>query len=873
MRIFQSKLDKLYEIVNKDASKLKSMTDDEIDHYLIKTVDTSNVSNQKALEASFLKILSIARDMARRSIKDNLFAYKEQIIASIHLFRGTIIEMANGEGKTLVAALSTSVGSLLSGKQVHITTYNQYLAKRDLLWMGPFYIRMGLTPVVLLDKTVGYLEQINDIPSDLVSNDDDSSIYYEKEYISIQNKLYQYSETLMNEREGLEILQQANIVYGTINSIILRYLFDNRSYSFDDIAFKDSFFWIIMDEADYTLIDNARQDIQVVYHSLTDRWNIEDIKLLYEIVSQFDKQDYNLANNHLTKKGKQRVAEILGYESIYELDFEKIIIVNEIICGLYGLTRDVDYIVENNRIYPVDKITGRKKISSSYDWLTQLTLLIKEELNIDEYLEHDNFIQRQVTAKISIQNYVKLYERISGMSGTSHIFKKEFKAFYNVDTVQINPHFPCIRIEHNDLIYMTKTVKLLFIIEKIILYNSLGRPVLVDCPDILSAELLFQALTTKKITDFKSSINYAKKVFGESNEKHFDTEDIGSKINSLFRDLGNISPSLLTAKNDSLEASIIKKAGKSGAVTITAKMAGRGTDIIIDEEAKKKGGLLVIGYDRNESRHIDEQIKGRVARQGNPGESLFFLSLKDDLLRIFGGKRIENVFSTLGMEYEEIQHNLISKAIMSAQKKITKHHFESRLLLFKLDSLLDQHRKYIYGFRRRLLNPETPIISELQIIINNSIERTFTKFLLSKKDWNIWFDYLKSFNIFSNTEILSYEIKEKTIKYHLQERLMNIITSTEQINEQNYDSFFSFRHILLQSIDSMWAQHLQSDERIQKKLYSASCKDFDRNTFIKIYQKDLYNDYQNKLIEFEENSIRRILSLCSKILEEIKWRE
>ncbi|MCP4351044.1 MAG: hypothetical protein GY795_36725 [Desulfobacterales bacterium] len=866
MNLFKGKIERIYSKIDEQKSKLESMSDKALDKHLVFSADAA--SEKKVSENQFAGILSIARELAKRSIKDKLFAYREQIIAAIHLHQGAIIEMANGEGKTLVAALAASVNALLSRQQVHISTYNSYLAKRDLLWMGPLYLRMELKPAVLFDgsKMIGFLELVENIsePQDLKMDNTDDELF------EIRGRYYKYSAVSMWSRQGKEVLRGTNIVYGTITDFIFQYLRENCADTCDDICFSDELFWLIMDEADYSLIDNALKPHSLASYKKNNNsgWNLNDVIKMYELISEFEKsEDYNLEKDfQITHKGQQKVAKAFGFESIFTPEASGLsLLMKNVARAIFQIERDKNYIVLNGKICLIDEQTGRQ-MSSRYSWGTHEAILLKENLLDDDELSESNNI-----AMITIQHFVRLYKQVSGLTATALWYRKEFKEFYDVDTIKIPPHRPCLRYDYPDIIYKTKLERFFGVVDFIIKRNQKRQPILIDCPNILTAELLYDVIRVDNDEQFREAAHRAAREIEKQENKQITTIkqfvcSIFPTLSKLFDELSaelvktNMQPYLLTAKNDDEEAKIINESGKRGSVTISAKLAGRGTDIQVDPEAEKLGGLLVIGFERNESRHIDEHIKGRTARQGKKGECIYFLSLSDDLVRIFGGERIQGIMERFGMEsMESIEHDLISKAIKNGQIKVAIHNYHRRRQLFHTDSLLDSQRKFIYGFRKKLLY-EKDFFEDLKIIVNNISIRAVTNYL-RKKDSSKWdkdgfLSYLESFRIFSDNEANAFfdMNKEHNILIKINKHFLNAIEATlSNLGKINFDNFSNL--LMIQLIDQIWRDHLAEREMIE---HDAFLLPEEPENQYKLYELALNSDYWNRIAKLEDEMLTEI---------------
>jgi len=592
---------------------------------------------------------AVVREAARRVL--GMRHFDSQILGGVVLHEGKIAEMKTGEGKTLVATLAVYLNALLA-QGVHVVTVNDYLARRDSQWMGKVYQFLGLT--------VGLVQ--HDIPD--------------------AERLQAYA---------------ADITYGTNNEFGFDYLRDNMK--FDPASFvQRNHCYAIIDEVDSILIDEARTPLIISGPS-------EDSTELYYRINQIIPQlkfeeDYTIEEKSktatLTDEGNIKVELLLGVENLYDL--ANISLVHHVLQGLKAHTlfkRDVDYVVKDGEVLIVDEFTGRLMPGRRWSDGLHQAVEAKEGVKIAN--------ENQTLASITFQNYFRLYEKLAGMTGTADTEAPEFHKIYNLEVIVIPPNRKMIRENYSDVIYRTEKEKFNAIVEEIMEMNKVGRPVLVGTISIEKSE----------------------------------------RIAALLKRQG-IPHSVLNAKFHEKEADIIAQAGRKGAVTIATNMAGRGTDILLGgnpeflveqyrrqhpdatpealakieeqyktesekekEEVLQLGGLHIIGTERHESRRVDNQLRGRSGRQGDPGSSRFYLSLEDDLLRIFGSDRISSLMSRLGMEEGvPIEHRMVTKAIENAQKRVEGHNFDIRKQILEYDDVMNKQRTVIYNRRREVLSPE-----------------------------------------------------------------------------------------------------------------------------------------------------------------------
>jgi preprotein translocase subunit SecA len=611
---------------------------------------------------------AVVREVSLRVL--NMRHFDVQLIGGMVLHSGKIAEMKTGEGKTLAGTLPVYLNAL-EGKGVHIVTVNDYLAKRDAQWMGPIYDFLGLS--------VGVIQS---------------------DHFFIYDPSYQASDRRMNFFRPVERKDayMADITYGTNNEFGFDYLRDNMRYDLKDYAQRE-FNFAIVDEVDSILIDEARTPLIISGPSeeSTDKYyQINKIvpKLKQEVDFTIDEKAKSAM---LTEDGNVKVENLLGVGNLYDpANMELVHHVNQALRAHTLFTRDVDYIVKENEVIIVDEFTGRLMPGRRWSDGLHQAIEAKEGVKIAS--------ENQTLATITFQNYFRMYKILAGMTGTADTEAPEFAKIYHLDVVVIPTNKELIRPDYPDMIYKTVKGKLNAIVEEIIDCHERGQPVLVGTISIENSETLSSMLKKRKIPH-----------------------------------------SVLNAKQHEREAEIIAQAGRSGAITIATNMAGRGTDIVLggnveglandmlgsrkdytEEEYKdtlkkadalcikdkekviETGGLHILGTERHEARRIDNQLRGRSGRQGDPGSSRFYLSLEDDLMRIFGSERISSLMGKLGMdESQPIEHKWVTKAIENSQKKVEGHNFDIRKHLLEYDDVMNKQRLEIYSFRREILIGET----------------------------------------------------------------------------------------------------------------------------------------------------------------------
>ena len=616
---FLKKLRPLVAKINALEPEMQALADEELPQRL--AVYREQVQNgEKDLDAVLPEVFALVREASTRVL--GMRHYDVQLLGAMALHNGKIAEMKTGEGKTLVATLAVILNSL-EGKGVHVVTVNDYLAKRDAEWMGRLYNFLGLSVGVIVAGL---------------------------------------SDEQRKEAYG------ADITYGTNNEFGFDYLRDNMKFYAEQLV-QRGHHYAIVDEVDSILIDEARTPLIISGASdeSTDLYQKVD-----EVVRTLEKERHYTVDEKgktasLTDEGVLYVEEQLGIENLY--DTANITAQHHVLQSLKAHTvfrRDVDYIVKDDQVVIVDEFTGRLMAGRRFSDGLHQALEAKEHVTVAA--------ENQTLASITFQNYFRMYDKLSGMTGTADTEAVEFAQIYGLEVSTIPPNRPMVRKDMPDLIYRTRREKMQAIIQAIKELHATGQPVLVGTISIETSELISQLLKRE-----------------------------------------GVPHSVLNAKHHAQEAEIVAQAGQAGKVTIATNMAGRGTDIKLGEGVVELGGLHILGTERHESRRIDNQLRGRSGRQGDPGSSRFYLSLEDDLMRLFGSDRLSGLMQKLGMqEGEPIENNMVSRAIENAQKRVEGHHFEIRKTLLDYDNVMNQQRTVIYSLRRDLMQePDLePILNE-----------------------------------------------------------------------------------------------------------------------------------------------------------------
>ncbi|HUD03686.1 MAG TPA: preprotein translocase subunit SecA [Patescibacteria group bacterium] len=613
--------------VNKLDTKYKVMKDVEL-------AKQTEVLKERLQKESLDKILpdafALVRETAWRVLKQRHFDV--QLVGAITLHEGKVAEMKTGEGKTLVATAPVYLNAL-TGKGVHVVTVNDYLAQRDVGWMGQIYHFLGLSAGVIIP---------------------DESYIYDPQFTNEEHSDERFRHLRPCSRQEA---YRADITYGTNNEFGFDYLRDNMVREVDQLRQRELNFAIV-DEVDSILIDEARTPLIISAPSSSSGQAYQQFA---RVVSQLKSEHYIVDEKEkrvsLNDEGVEKVEKLLGIKNLYEEgNVRTIYHLEQALRAQTLFIKDKDYVVTNEgEVIIVDEFTGRLLKGRRYNEGLHQAIEAKEGVSVQE--------ESMTLATISFQNYFRLYTKLSGMTGTAMTESEEFHQIYKLDVIDIPTNEPVIRKDMPDRIYKTKAAKYRSIVKAVKEMHQKGQPVLLGTVSIENNEELGSAL-------IKASIPHQ----------------------------------VLNAKNNEREAAIIAKAGQKGAVTLATNIAGRGTDIVLGEGVTDLGGLFVLGSERHESRRIDNQLRGRTGRQGDPGATQFYVSTEDDLMRVFGGERIASLMDRLKVDEDmPLENRIVSKSLEGAQKKVEGFNFDARKNVVKYDDVMNRHRRVTYETRRALL--------------------------------------------------------------------------------------------------------------------------------------------------------------------------
>ena len=727
------------------------------------------IEKGETLDGILPEAFAVVREAAKRVLGER--HYDVQLIGGIVLHQGMIAEMKTGEGKTLTSTAPLYLNAL-TGKGVHVVTVNDYLAQRDVDWMGEVYRFLGLSTGCI------------------VHDMDDAQ-----------------------RREAY----QADVTYGTNNEFGFDYLRDNMKFSLSDYC-QRGFNYAIVDEVDSILIDEARTPLIISgpAEMSTDLYvKVNGIMRHFKPEEHYTK-DEKSRQAMLTDEGVELAEELLGVDNLYDpVNINQLHHVNQALKAHVLFKRDVDYIVKNGQVVIVDEFTGRTMEGRRYSDGLHQALEAKEGVQIEK--------ENQTLASITFQNYFRMYKKLAGMTGTAETEAAEFKKIYNLDVVSVPTHQKMVRLDFADVIYKNQAAKYRNIVQEIKERHETGQPILVGTISI----------------------------------------DISEKLSKMLTAEG-IEHDVLNAKQHEREAEIVAGAGQRGRVTIATNMAGRGTDIKLGEGVRELGGLHILGTSRHESRRIDNQLRGRSGRQGDPGSSRFFLSLEDDLLRIFGSNRLSFVMDKLGMEEDEpIEHSMVTKAIENAQRKVEGHNFDIRKHLLEYDDVMNKQREVIYSQRRAIL--EGADVHELVLdIMQELVENIAAEFSASSGhsdewDWPALEERMAhQFNLKLD---LSEADKEGLDKKGLQEKLQAAVDAAYAAREE-VNGVEQMRHlermVLLQMVDTLWKDHLLQMDHLKEGI---GLRGYGQKNPLQEYKREGYNLFAGLIQAINQHTVGNLMRI------------
>ena len=774
----------------KEVKKMRKIVDhiNELEPNYVKLSDANLVAKTdefkrrlqkgETLDDILPEAFAVCREASKRVL--GMRHFDVQMLGGICLHRGNIAEMRTGEGKTLVATLAVYLNAL-SGKGVHVVTVNDYLATRDSEQMGRLYNFLGLSTGLI------------------VANLD------------------------YNQRKEA---YAADVTYGTNNEFGFDYLRDNMVSDVSQMV-QRPLNYAIVDEVDSILIDEARTPLII---SGPGSRSTDNYYKLAQIVPHLVKdEDYTIDEKQKTiaptDSGITKVEKMLGIENLYDADnIELNHLLGASLRAYAMMHRDTDYVVKDGEVVIVDEFTGRLMFGRRYSDGLHQAIEAKEGLKVER--------ESQTLASITFQNYFRMYEKLSGMTGTAKTEEKEFNDIYGLEVIPIPPNRPLIRVDLSDLIFKSKAAKYRAVVRNAVERHQTGQPILIGTTSITQSEELSDMLLR-----------------------------------------AGVPHKVLNAKHHEQEAEIVANAGQMGMVTIATNMAGRGTDITLGEGVPELGGLAILGTERHESRRIDNQLRGRAGRQGDPGSSQFFLSLEDDLMRIFGADNISGIMDKLGMEEDEpIEHSLITKSIERAQKKVEDHNYNIRKYILEYDDVMNQQREVLYEQRRRILRNES-----LRDTINEMIDKLVTEAVdtyadekLYPEEWDYEGLHKHLSQYFLTSELMSAEEMEEYTRQELDERLHEIAHSEYQDRVDLLgEAMFSQleKAIMLRVVDSKWMEHLDNMDMLREGI---GLRAYGQKNPLVEYKFEAYDMFQHMIESIQDETIMALYKIRAQLIQEIE---
>lgn len=782
--------------INELESKFTKFSDQELRNQT--SAFKERLERGEALDSIMPEAFATCREASKRMM--GMRHYDVQLIGGMILNRGSIAEMRTGEGKTLVATLPTYLNAI-SGKGAHVVTVNDYLASRDAEWMGQLYNWLGLSTGTIVHD---------------LSDEERKKAY------------------------------GADITYGTNNEFGFDYLRDNMKFDPENFV-QRKLNYAIVDECDSILIDEARTPL-IISGPAED--SVEVYKEINKIVPHL-KRDVHFVMEEksktvsITEEGNTQVEKFLGVENVYDIQhIGKLHYIYQALKAHYLFKKDVDYMIVEGEIVIIDEFTGR--LMQGRRWSDGLHQAVEAKEGVEVRKEN------QTLATITFQNYFRMYNKLSGMTGTAETEAVEFQKIYDLDVVVIPTNKPIARKDLNDIIYQTETAKFKAIAKDVKERSTTGQPVLIGTVSIERSEKLSDMLTREGV-------------------KH----------------------NVLNAKQHEKEAEYVAQAGSKGSITIATNMAGRGTDIMLGgnpdflakketgktegeafeaalkkyeglcaaekEEVKAAGGLYIIGTERHEARRVDNQLRGRSGRQGDPGESRFYLSLEDDLMRIFNGERMKSIMKTLKVDEDEpLEARMVSKAIENSQKKVEGHNFDIRKHLLDFDDVMNQQRGMVYSLRREVLQ-DVDVERKILDMMGERTSDLLDEYIsdeVKTETWNLeglktalqkQFGIDLEFSTNSSSSDITHQISE------------SVKAAYDDQKESLKDLFPRIRKIIyLQTIDTQWKDHLKTVDNLKEGI---NLRAFAQKDPLVEYKKEAFSAFQEMNAQIQDETLEKIFKV------------
>jgi len=799
--------------INSLEEKIKKLKDSDFPK---KTDDfRKRIAKGESLESILPEAFALVREAAFRTL--GLRHYDVQLMAAIVLSRGKIAEQKTGEGKTMSAVPALYLNAL-TGKNVHLVTVNDYLARRDAGWMGPIFELLGMKVSSIISEQAFLYD-----PKFIQEGATDPRIIHLRP---------------ISRKEAY----QADVLYGINSEFGFDYLRDNMAQEPENLVQRD-FFFAIVDEVDSVLIDEARTPhiISMPDEAPSSKY-YEYAKVVEKLSPDTDFQiDEKLRTAHLTDHGISKLEKLFGLSNIYEQDFDTVYHIEAALKARTLFHKEQDYIVKDGQVILVDEFTGRLMEGRRLSEGLHQAIEAKESVPIQR--------ESKTLATVSLQNYFRMYEKLSGMTGTAVTEAEEFNKIYKLDVIVIPTNNVLKREDLVDAVYKTGRAKLSAVVEEVAQAHKKGQPVLIGTTSIDKNEIISELLKRRGI-------------------KH----------------------EVLNAKNHIREAQIIAQAGQKGAVTVATNMAGRGVDIILGGEVldikdgKKKwekahqevldlGGLFVIGTERHESRRIDNQLRGRSGRQGDPGKSQFFVALDDEIMRLFGGDRIAGLMTRFNMpEDVPLTHPLVSKAIQNAQIKVEGHYFDSRKYVVEYDDVLNKQREIVYEQRRAVVKADKKT-DELKVQTMERIQNAISSLVVTASE-TASFEEAENTNLNIVKEFVTIVPFDEHSQQHLAEQLRQYHTNeekTEFLNSIAADVFKKRekmmgdeiartmeKYVTLQVTDNLWMDHLDAIDNLRE---GVRLRGYAQKDPLVEYKNEAYTMFEKLIWSIEDQIVHRIFKI------------
>ena len=734
-----SRLRKRVVVINALEANYKKMSDKKLKE---QTAVLKKRLQKESLDTILPDAFALVREAANRTLGQRHFDV--QLIGGMVLHEGNVAEMKTGEGKTLVATLPVYLNALTE-KGVHVVTVNDYLARRDAGWMGEIYSFLGLSVGVIIP---------------------DQSFVYEPDFINPEHDDPRIQKLKPSTRQEA---YRADITYGTNNEYGFDYLRDNMVRETDQLRQRE-LHYAIVDEVDSILVDEARTPLIISAPAVASGASYGQFS---KVVRQLKPVHYEVDEKRrtviLTDEGIEKIEKILGIKGLYSTEnIRTIYHLEQALRAETLFKKDKDYVVTHDgEIVIVDEFTGRLLKGRRYNEGLHQAIEAKENVDVQE--------ESMTLATISFQNYFRIYQKLSGMTGTALTESEEFHQIYKLDVVDIPSNRQLKRSDRPDRIYKTEKGKFSAIVNEVKVLNLKGQPVLIGTVSIEKNELLSAALTKAKIPH-----------------------------------------AVLNAKNNEKEATIVAKAGQKGSVTLATNIAGRGTDIVLDDETKKLGGLFVLGSERHESRRIDNQLRGRSGRQGDPGVTQFFVSTEDELMRVFGGDRIASIMNRLKVDDSTpIENRIISRSLEAAQKKVEGFNFDQGKSVVEYDDVMNRHRKAVYAMRREILM-KADASARIKLFITEEVTELVNSPKSLTKEFETVLEEVFPFDDPTLDRLFDAEAGkfETVLKAEAEElyKSREVAFTPEVLRKVERD-------VYLQILDNLWMEHLENMDHLREGIH------------------------------------------------------